>query len=465
MGVTRYRLDPSWRRPGDGSVVVAGSPLRLFRLSAGGAHVVSLVEAGTPPSTAAVDDLLDRFVVAGALHPLPTSSPFTLDDVTVVMPFYAGEGDAGEGDAGDSDDGAVRVPDGLRVIVVDDASPVPPTIPASESDGRVTVIRREVNGGPGAARNTGLAAVTTPLVAFVDRDVTLPEDATAWLDPLLAHFTDDRVALVAPRVANATDTHLPTTDHESRHSPLDLGDVPARIAPGTRVGYVPAATIVCRTEVIRDLGGFDRSMRVGEDVDLVWRLVEAGHRARYEPTSVVAHRPRPSWAALWRQRVAYGSSAAPLARRHATAVAPVRTTVWSLAVWGFVAVRRPLLALSVGAATTVALTRRLDALRARDAAPIALEGHLAAGVQLCRAMRRVWWPIAIIVALCVRRARPVLLGALVVPEVVAAVRERSSQPLVDLPRVAVDDVAYGAGVWRGVFTAHSARALVPEISV
>lgn len=457
--MTRYRLDPSWRRPGDGSVVVAGSPLRLFRLSAGGAHVVSLVEAGTPPSTAAVADLLDRFVVAGALHPLPSSSPFTLDDVTVVMPFHAGAQD------GAGDDGAVCVPDGLRVIVVDDASPVPPAIPATEADGRVTVIRREVNGGPGAARNTGLAAVTTPLVAFVDRDITLPEDVTAWLDPLLAHFTDDRVALVAPRVASATDTNVPTTDHESRHSPLDLGDVPARIAPGTRVGYVPAATIVCRTEVIRALGGFDRSMRVGEDVDLVWRLVEAGHRARYEPTSVVAHRPRPSWSALWRQRVAYGTSAAPLARRHGSAVAPVRTTVWSLAVWGLVAVRRPLLALSVAAATTVALTRRLDALRGRDAAPIALEGHLAAGVQLCRAVRRVWWPIAVVALLCARRARPVLLGALVVPEVVAAVRRRTVQPLVDLPRVAVDDVAYGAGVWRGVFTERSARALLPEISV
>ncbi|MGB8861183.1 MAG: hypothetical protein WCC60_18140, partial [Ilumatobacteraceae bacterium] len=66
---TRYLLDSSWRRPGDGRVLIAGSPLRLFRLSTGGAQVVSMVEAGAAPDTAAVHQLLDRFVEAGALHP------------------------------------------------------------------------------------------------------------------------------------------------------------------------------------------------------------------------------------------------------------------------------------------------------------------------------------------------------------------------------------------------------------
>ena len=50
--------------------------------------------------------------------------------------------------------------------------------------------------------------------------------------------------------------------------------------------------MVWRTHVVRELGGFDEAMRLGEDVDLVWRVAAAGHRCRYEPTSVVHHEPR-----------------------------------------------------------------------------------------------------------------------------------------------------------------------------
>ena len=57
----------------------------MFRLTEGGATVMDSVERGTPDDTAAVRGLLDRFVDAGALHPLPESGPFTIDDVTFVV--------------------------------------------------------------------------------------------------------------------------------------------------------------------------------------------------------------------------------------------------------------------------------------------------------------------------------------------------------------------------------------------
>ena len=67
--------------------------------------------------------------------------------------------------------------------------------------------------------------------------------------------------------------------------------ISARARPGsrplTRVAYVPTAALVVRRAALG--GGFDETMRYGEDVDLVWRLVEAGHRVRYEPAVQVAH--------------------------------------------------------------------------------------------------------------------------------------------------------------------------------
>ncbi len=412
-----------------------------------------MAEVGEEPDTAPVHQLLDRFVDAGALHPLHDRSPFTAAHVTVVIPAYGQL--------------PCNLPAGVQVIVVDDASPVPLTLDAHSDDAhhvmpglRQTVLRHDVNQGPAAARNTGLAEVTTPLVAFVDTDVQLPD---GWLEPLLSQFADERVALVAPRVAGAPgDTWL--AGYEQRNSPLDLGPEPARIAAGTRVSYVPAAAMVWRTHVLRELGGFDEAMRLGEDVDLVWRCAAGGHRSRYEPTSVVYHQARSTAKALLRQRFGYGRSAATLARRHPKALAPVRMSGWSALSWLLLAARRPLLAIGVAGGTTIALQRKLTDVPPRESARLAGLGHLAAGRQFAKAITRVWWPLAIAAAVVNRRARAVVVAALVGPALIDAVRAKSPRPLTDAPFATVDQMAYGAGVWAGVLAEREFRPLWPELT-
>jgi mycofactocin system glycosyltransferase len=440
VGVTRYRRDPSWQQPGDGRVVIAGSPLRLFRVSAGGAHVLAASLSGEHPDTEIVRRLLDRFVDAGALHPEHETGLFTAADVTVVMPVLGT---------------APAPPSGLRTVVVDDGSPTP----IAPSDG-FTLLRLDVNRGPAAARNAGLDHVTTALVAFVDADVVLPD---GWLAPLLPHFADPRVALVAPRVRGAEGPGV-LAGYERRHSPLDLGDEPARVSAGTRVSYVPAATVVCRVDALRAVGGFDAEMRVGEDVDLVWRLVAAGHRCRYEPASVVQHRPRASLGALLRQRVGYGRSAAPLARRHPGALSPARMSGWSAGVWALLALRRPWSAVALAGGTAVALHRKLRDVPTDAALLLALRGHLAAGRQLAKGVTRVWWPVALAVACVVPRLRLPLLAACLGPSLADAVRARSAQPLLDAPLLLADEAAYGTGVWAGAVARREPGPLVPDLS-
>ncbi|MEI7547241.1 MAG: mycofactocin biosynthesis glycosyltransferase MftF [Actinomycetota bacterium] len=424
--------------------MIAGSPLRLFRLSTGGATVIAMAEAGEVPVTASIRQLIDRFIDAGALHPAPAHGPFGPTEITVVIPAFG------------------RVPlavgspalAGMHVIVVDDASPVP--IPVGDG---VTLVRREHNGGPAAARNTGLALVATPLVAFVDADVTLPD---GWWQPLVAHFSDERVALVAPRVMGMPGDGM-LAGYEQRHGPLDLGADPARIAAGTRVSYVPAAAVVCRVDAVRTIGGFDETMRLGEDVDLVWRLSAAGHRCRYEPTSVVHHEPRHDIAGWARQRFGYGRSAASLARRHPGALAPVRMSGWSALAWGLALARRPWLAVAVAVGTTVALQRKLVDLPPREAARLAGLGHLAAGRQLALATTRVWWPVALLSAAFFRRARLPVLAAFTVPTIVEAVRRRSLRLVIDAPLMFADHAAYGAGVWAGVLAEAEPGPLIPDL--
>ncbi|HSB84943.1 MAG TPA: mycofactocin biosynthesis glycosyltransferase MftF [Ilumatobacteraceae bacterium] len=435
----RFRLDRSYRR--HDSVVIGGSPLRLFRLSAAGRRVVEAIEKAEP-LPAGHGRLTDRLADAGAIHPQPTESAYAASDVTIVVPAYNAE--------------PRFTATEHNTIVVDDGSD--PPLP--ERLGR-RLIRLAVNSGPGAARNAGLAAAQTPLVAFVDTDVDAGSD---WLGPLLVHFSDPRVALVAPRVGCARGDSA-IAGYEAFRSPLDLGADAARISAGSRVSYVPGAAIVARTDVLRSIGGFDESMRSGEDVDLVWRLVEGGHRCRYEPAVTVFHQPRPTLRAWFQQRVTYGRSAAALDRKHSGAVAPLRLSGWSALVWGLVALRRPWSAAAVAAGTTIALRRKLVDLPAMESVRLAGLGHLYAGRQVANALIRAWWPAAVLAAIVFKRLRPAVIAAATAPPLIDWWQRRG--PLDParyvLFRVA-DDVAYGTGLWLGAIEIRRYGALAPKFT-
>ena len=416
MSSRRYVPDGSvWR---SGNVVLGGSPLTLFRLTDAGAGTFERIESGED-----VDDspLVRRLLNAGAIHPVVERSPsgFDATDVTIVTPAFSTTGHSGAG-----------------TIVVDDGSD--PPLPSA-------TVRLGRNRGPAAARNAGLVHVTTDLVAFVDTDVELP---AGWLDHLLPHFDDGGVVAVAPRIVSAPGRSA-LARWEAGNSPLDLGAEPARVRSGTRVSYVPGAAIVCRTDAVRDVGGFDESLRFGEDVDLVWRLDEAGGTVRYEPAVTVWHDPRSDWIAWLRQRAGYGTSAGPLARRHPGALAPLRISGWTAVAWSAAAAGAPLLGASVAVGSSAALVRKLRGVPPGAAFLVAWRGNLRGGEQIAAAVRRVWWPVVTLLALRSRIARRVLVAS-----VVAA-----GHPV----RVA-DDVAYGVGVWRGMARARTLAPLVPEIS-
>lgn len=437
--MTRYQLDSSTRIVGDGTTVLGGSPLRLFRLTDGGRDVFERIAAGESlePST-----LTDALTDAGAIHPLVAAEEphkFGVSDVTVVVPTH--------------DDEPARLYEILRhctdtagVIFVDDGSERPITGMRG-----ATVVRLRHNAGPGSARNAGYRNVDTPLVAFVDSDVALHP---GWLDTLLGHFDDEQVALVAPRVASgpaAPDADTGVARYEERHSPLDLGGEPARVAAGTRVSYVPAAALVVRVAALDAIDGFDTAMRCGEDVDAVWRLGAAGWRCRYEPAVVVEHQPRRSWGALASQRAAYGESAASLAAVHGLAVAPVRMSPWTLGVWGLAATGHPFAAVGVGGATAAALVPKLPGVPADESVRLAARGHLIAGQALAAAVRRTWFPIVSVAALFSRRARRIAALSLV-------------PALLDGgPARVFDDASYAVGVWRGVLAKRTVKPLLPAL--
>lgn len=438
---TRLVLDHSVRRLAGGRVLLGGSPLRLLRLGAPGVGLLDRWAQGEPVGTGGAEQrLARRLCAAGLAHPAPPAGAFTPDDVTLVTPVR------------DTPKGIRRLLAATRElaarIVVDDGS-TPPVSGAT--------VRHENPAGPAAARNAGWQLAGTDLVAFLDAD-TFPEPG--WLEAVLAQFADPAVMAVAPRIRSLPGESA-VARYDADRSSLDLGERPAAVRPMSRVSYVPSAALVVRRSALEAVGGFDTRLRFGEDVDLVWRLVEGGHIVRYTPDSHVWHEPRASSLGWLRQRFNYGTSAAALSTRHPGMLSPARMSPWSAAAWALLASGHPVLAVTVAAVTAGLLPRKLrhTGMPTLEALRLAGLGHFGAGRILAEATRRAWWPLALVAAVVSRRARLVALATLLPCLSEATGKERSWFFL----RV-LDDLAYGAGVWTGCVRVRTTAPLRPQFT-
>lgn len=487
---TRIRVDPEVETlVGSTSPVVllGGSPLKLLRLNPPADSIFAALARGATlrevadesnRSVRSVARFTRRLLDSGIVHPrLEHRAGQELGDqllklsrsVSVVIPVY--QRSAGLDRLLTSIHESL--PTGTAVIVVDDGSTDDTSAVALRHGARV--VRHDTSRGPAAARNAGLEGVATEFVAFLDSDCIV---TGRWLEPLMAHFGDPAVALVAPRIGglalpvgrSANFDHTSMRAYEDVRSSLDLGNREAPVVPRTRVAYVPAAALVARTSAIRGIGGFATSMHVGEDVDLVWRLHAAGHVCRYEPSSNVQHDHRTSAGAFLKRRFQYGTSAAELAKRHPGQVPPLAVSGWSALAWGFLATMNPLglaasTAVVIGSAA--ALPRKLTSVAdpRKLAARLAFRGHLGAGRQLASAMWRSYLPIAIVCALFSRRARFALLAAGLIPNFLDwSERHPNLDPIRYVGIRLADDAAYCAGVWHGCREGSTLAPLRPDLT-
>ena len=454
-------LDPSLLRFREGTVLAGGRPGRVMTLTPAGVSALDdLVAGGDPDATTRA--LAGRLVVAGMAHPRrprradPSAAPS--HSVTVVVPIRDRTAALGRCLA--------SLGRGQPVVVVDDASADAGTVADVCRAHGARTVRREVNGGPGEARSTGREVVDTDLIAFVDSDCTVPD---GWLDGLTWLFADPSVGAVAPRVrpAGPVATGDRVLDRFSRaHSPLDLGPDEGEVGPDRAVRYVPTAALVVRRSAFDAVGGFTPGMRVGEDVDLVWRLVESGWRVRYVPSVTVFHVEPDRWTEALARRFSYGTSAAPLARRHPGRLAPVelrpRPLLGALALLA----GRPVLAAGIVATSAVPLARKVRPLGipARQAWRWSAGGAGWTVVGLGRAATVLGWPVLLGLAASGRRGRRAAAVLLVTPPTVDWLRKR---PGLDLPRwvaaSVADDLAYGAGVWKGSLWERTLGPLLPTL--
>lgn len=436
-------LDSSTRTFDGGSVFLGGAPLRVLRLTTRGRDAWHSLAAG-PVHGRATGLLARRLVDAGLAHPRPPGGE--CPPVTVVIPVRDNPCDLERCLAALDRD--------LPVLVVDDGSADPGAVAGVCARYAVRVVRRAVPGGPAAARNAGLASVRTDLVAFLDSDCV---PSPGWVAGLAGHFADPRVGACAPRVVGRARSHPYGPEVTS---PLDMGRREAKVVPMGPVPYVPTAALVVRRVALD--AGFDEALRYGEDVDRVWRLIDAGWAVRYDPRVRVDHlEPRSERTALVR-RFRYGTSAAPLSNRHPGRLAPAVLQPWSAAAMALLAARRPAAAAAVTATVTGTLVATLvrAGVPLRTAILVALSAVSQTVVGLGRAGIQLALPLLVLAATRGGSCRALALALLLAPPMVEATRAHRAPTAFSY---VLGQAAYGLGVWRGCIRERTLAPVLPRI--
>ncbi|MEU3615397.1 mycofactocin biosynthesis glycosyltransferase MftF [Streptomyces sp. NPDC006872] len=440
-----------------GRALLGGFPTRLLKLTPRARRL--LVGRRLPVRDAASALLADRLLDTGMAHPVVASLPTPADPrYTVVVPVRdrARQLDRLLGSIGTD----------APVIVVDDASRRLAAVAAVAARHRARLVALPANVGPAGARNAGLRWVTTPYVVFADSDIVLDPDT---VPTLLRHFADPRVAMAVPRITGLSTAATTWIErYENSRSSLDLGAHPASVRPGTPVSWASSACVVARVDELAD--GFDESMRVGEDVDLCWRLIEAGRRVRYEPTVRAAHEHRVRVGDWLLRKAVYGTGAQPLAERHPDCIAPAVFAPWSTAFAAALLAQRRWSAPVAGAVlgvVAVRIARKLDGTGhpGRLAVRLTVNGALGTLTQTSALLTRHWWPLTAVGCTVSRRVRRATAVAALAD---VALEYRRDQATLDPLRYGIarrlDDLSYGAGVWLSALEGRSVAALRPRVT-
>lgn len=163
---------------------------------------------------------------------------------------------------------------GAEVIVIDDASTdhtievVKAAIQPGENIRLITMSR---NGGASAARNAGIREAQGRYLAFLDADdVWLPGKLSKQVAAIEA---DPDVTVVT---CNSQMTSVTGAALKEGH--VNRPPVAGKDAWKTLLVYnfLPTPTILTRTRLVRELGGFDEALAVGEDLDLWIKLATRG---------------------------------------------------------------------------------------------------------------------------------------------------------------------------------------------
>jgi N-acetylglucosaminyl-diphospho-decaprenol L-rhamnosyltransferase len=192
-----------------------------------------------------------------------------------------------------------------EIVVVDNASTDGSLAELGRLHPGVRVVHAGGNLGYARAANLGIAATAAPIVAVLNPDTVLaPKAGRPLLERLAA---EPEVGAAGPQLRNTDGSVYPSARRVPsvadavghgllffvwRDNPFTrrYREIDADPTRPRDVDWVSGAAVWLRREALDDVGGWDeRYFMYVEDVDLCWRLRQAGWRVVYEPAGIVEH--------------------------------------------------------------------------------------------------------------------------------------------------------------------------------
>jgi succinoglycan biosynthesis protein ExoA len=180
----------------------------------------------------------------------------------------------------------------------------------AKTDARISFVHNPGTDIP-VGLNLAIRATRQPIVVRVDAHSELApgytQDAVATLDRTGA------ANVGGVMVANGK-TPFQLAVARAYNSKFGLGG--ARYHSGGKEGPAESAYLgVFRREILEEVGGYDESLRRGEDWELNFRIRKSGHTVWFDPALKVTYWPRESWRKLSRQFFTTGVWRGELFRR------------------------------------------------------------------------------------------------------------------------------------------------------